>query len=257
MLTDSHCHLDRLDLDALGGNIDAVMETARAHGVGQMLCVCINLENYPDVLAFAHQYEHVHASVGVHPNETEGEEPTLDQLVSLANDERVVAIGETGLDYYYNKGDMSWQQERFRVHINAARASRLPLIIHTRDAWEDTYHIMEKESVDQIGGVMHCFTGNWEQAKRALDLGFYISFSGIVTFKNAEDLQEVARKVPDDRYIIETDSPYLTPVPYRGKPNQPAFVRYVGECLASLRNLSLESLAEQTNNNYNNIFNKI
>ena len=253
-LVDSHCHLDRLDLSALGGDLDAVMARAEALGVGRMLCVSINLEHLPEVLSLAHRYEHVYASVGVHPSECDGAEPRVAELVALADDPRVIAIGETGLDYFYNEGDLEWQRERFRRHIAAARESGLPLIVHTRDSQEDTLRILEEEGARQVGGVMHCFTGDWETAQAAMDLGFYISFSGIVTFKNAAQLREVARKMPADRILVETDSPYLTPVPYRGKPNQPAYVHYVAEQVASLQAVSLEQITRQTTENFNRLF---
>lgn len=253
-LVDSHCHLDRLDLESLGGDLDAVMVSAEEHGVGRMLCVSINLEHLPAVLDLAHRYEHVYASVGVHPSERDGAEPAIDELVTLADDPQVIAIGETGLDYYYNEGDLGWQRDRFRRHIAAALETGLPLIVHTRDSQEDTLKILAGEGARRVSGVMHCFTGDWETAQAAMELGFYISFSGIVTFKNAAQLREVARQMPQDRILVETDSPYLTPVPYRGKPNQPAYVRYVAEQIASLRDMSLEQIARQTTENFNRLF---
>jgi TatD DNase family protein len=219
-----------------------------------MLCVSVTLETYPEISAIAHAHSSVFASVGVHPNEREGREPDVDELVQLAHDERVVAIGETGLDYYRSQGDMAWQQERFRRHIRASKASGKPLIIHTREAATETLRIMHEEGAGDIGGVMHCFTENWEVARGALDLGFYISFSGIVTFRNAEALREVARQVPAERLLIETDAPYLAPVPFRGKTNEPAFVRHVAECLADVRQTSLESIAGQTTKNFFSLF---
>ncbi len=192
--------------------------------------------------------------MGVHPNKKTGREPSLEQLVELAADPKNVAIGETGLDYFRSDGDLEWQRERFRVHIAAAKACGKPLIIHTRDAREDTIRVMREEQAEAAGGVMHCFTENWEMARQALDLGFYISFSGILTFRSAEDLREVARRVPLERVLIETDSPYLAPVPHRGKPNQPIYVRQVAECLAELRGLTPEALAEITRDNFFRLF---
>ncbi len=241
-LIDSHCHLDRLALEKIGTDLDGVLAQAQENGVDQMLCVSINLENFPEVLRISHCYENIFSSVGVHPSD-DGEEPTRDQLVKLADDPKIIAIGETGLDYFYNEGDLEWQRERFRTHIRASRETKKPLIIHTRDAEEDTLAIMREESADQIGGVMHCFTGSLEMAQQCLELGFYISFSGIVTFRNADDLREVAKMVPEDRMLIETDAPYLTPVPKRGKPNHPAMVRHVAEHIAELRGVPFEQIA--------------
>lgn len=219
-----------------------------------MLCVSIDLEAYPAMQALVADYPQVSISVGVHPNEEAGREPSLEQLVELAADPKNVAIGETGLDYFRSDGDLEWQRERFRVHIAAAKACGKPLIIHTRDAREDTIRVMREEQAEAAGGVMHCFTENWEMARQALDLGFYISFSGILTFRSAEDLREVARRVPLERVLIETDSPYLAPVPHRGKPNQPIYVRQVAECLAELRGLTPEALAEITRDNFFRLF---
>jgi len=190
----------------------------------------------------------------VHPNETEGHDPDVDELLKLASDDNVVAIGETGLDYFRSEGDLEWQRDRFRRHIAAAKQSDKPLIIHMRDATDDTLRVMKEEGADEIGGVMHCFVEDWETAKKALDLNFYISFSGIVTFKSAKALQEVAKNVPADRYLVETDSPYLAPVPYRGKSNQPAWTRHVAEFIAGLRNTTLDEVAEQTTHNYFQLF---
>jgi TatD DNase family protein len=219
-----------------------------------MLCVSVTLETFPEIRALAHGHPHVFASAGVHPNETEGREPTVDDLVGLAKDERVVAIGETGLDYYRSHGEMAWQQERFRRHIRAAIQSGKPLIIHTREAADDTLRIMREERAADIGGVMHCFTESWEVARAALDLNFHISFSGIITFRNAEALREVARQVPEDRLLIETDAPYLAPVPFRGKTNEPAFVRHVAECVANVRQSDMDSIADVTTRNFFSLF---
>ncbi len=249
LLTDSHCHLDRLDDD-----LDCVLDRAREAGVGSFLCVSINMENVQDVIDIARRYPQVLASVGVHPNEQQGREPGLDELLALADNPDVIAIGETGLDYFHSKGDLEWQQQRFRRHIAAANISGKPLIIHTRDAAEDTLKIMQEESAAEAGGIMHCFTGDWETAARAMEMGFYISFSGIITFNSATELREVARRVPDDCLLVETDSPYLAPVPYRGKPNQPAYVRQVAERLAELRETSVEDIAQTTTNNFQTLF---
>lgn len=254
MLIDSHCHLDRIDLEPFDGSLDRVMDTARAAGVDHMLCVNISLEAYPTVRGIAERYGSVSCSVGVHPGETEGADPTLEDLASRGRDPLVVAIGETGLDYHYHPEDNEWQRERFRTHIRAAREVGKPLIIHTRNAREDTIRILEEEGADQVRGVMHCFTETWEMAKAALDLGFYISFSGIVTFRNAEELREVARQVPDDRLLVETDAPYLAPVPHRGKGNHPAWVRDVAVKVAEVRGSDLETIAALTTHNYQQLF---
>ncbi len=254
MLVDSHCHLDRLDLTPYDGKLEGALQNAREHGVGHMLCVCIDLEHLEDVLTPARQYDFVTASVGVHPNEHEGEEPDCDRLVALAQDEQVVAIGETGLDYFRSEGDLEWQRERFRQHIAAAKQTAKPLIIHMRDATVDTLKILKEENAAEAGGVMHCFVEDWNTAKAAMDMNFHISFSGIVTFNSARELQDVARKMPLDRMLVETDAPYLAPVPYRGKSNQPAYVRYVAEKIAELRNTDVESIAAATTDNYFKLF---
>lgn len=249
---DSHCHIN---FPPLGEDVGRVLADARANHIGYMLCVSVTLEAFPEVRALAHAHRQVFASVGVHPNEREGQDPSTEDLVVLAADPRVVAIGETGLDYYRSEGDLGWQHERFRRHIRAARKSGLPLIVHTREASADTIAILREEGAEQAGGVMHCFSETWDVARAALDLGFYISFSGIVTFKSAEALREVAKRVPADRLLIETDSPYLAPVPHRGKTNEPAYVRFVAQHLAELRGERLEALAEQTTNNFFTLFN--
>jgi len=253
-LVDSHCHLNLLDLEPFGGELDGALQSAHENGVGHMLCVSIDLENFPTVLAAARRYASVSASVGVHPNQTEGEDPDAARLVQLADDENVVAIGETGLDYFRNEGDMEWQRERLRQHICAAKQCNKPLIIHMRDAAEDTLQILKEEDAQQAGGVMHCFVEDWQTAKAAMGMNFYISFSGIVTFKSATVLQQVAKKMPLDRMLVETDSPYLAPVPFRGKKNQPAYVRHVAEYIAELRNESFEQIAQATTDNYFNLF---
>jgi TatD DNase family protein len=250
-LTDSHCHLN---FELLRNNLPQVLQNARENGVGHMLCVGVTIEKLPEVLALAHDHANIFASVGVHPDEQQGHDPSVEELVQLANDPRVVAIGETGLDYYRIKGDMTWQQDRFRRHIRAARLTRKPLIIHTREAAADTIRLLQEEGAESVGGVMHCFTESWETARAALDLGFYISFSGIVTFRNAESLRAVASKVPSDRLLIETDAPYLAPVPFRGRTNEPAYVRHVAIELAKLRGTSLEELASCTTQNFFSLF---
>lgn len=253
-IVDSHCHLDRLDLSNFNGSLDKALSHAQEHSVAHMLCVCIDLENFEEVNAIAQNHQNIDASVGVHPTEQEGEEPSVDRLVSLASDNKVVAIGETGLDYFHCKGDVKWQQDRFRTHIQAAIACQKPLIIHTRDAREDTIAIMKEQNANAIGGVMHCFTESLEMAKQAIDQGFYISFSGIVTFKNAKELQEVAKSIPLEHMLIETDSPYLAPMPFRGKTNLPSYTKYVAEKIALLRGISVEEVAKATSKNYFNLF---
>jgi len=254
MLVDSHCHLDRVDLSPYDGSFDALMDRTRADGVGHMLCVCIDLEHYGAMRRIVDGQEDVSVSVGVHPNEQDRRTPSVDELVELAADPRIVAIGETGLDYHYNQGDLDWQRDRFRVHIQAARRAGKPLIIHTRDAREDTIRIMREEGAGEARGVMHCFTETWEMAEQALELGFYISFSGILTFRNAEALRDVARHVPLDRLLIETDSPYLAPVPHRGKKNEPRYVVHVAEQVADLRGLARDEVVALTGENFFRLF---
>lgn len=254
MLVDSHCHLNMLDLSEFNGNLDAVMQLAKEAGVEHFLCVSVSLEDYHPLTAIAEKYNNVRISVGVHPNESAGEKIDIDRLFEYAKHPKVVAIGETGLDYFRSQGDLNWQQERFCAHINAAKQLEKPLIIHTRDAKKDTIALMKAEGAHEAGGVMHCFTEDWEMAKQALDLNFYISFSGIVTFKTADILREVAQKMPLDRMLIETDCPYLAPIPHRGKMNQPAYVKYVAECIANLRNTTVENIAQQTTENYFRLF---
>ena len=253
MLVDSHCHLD---FPELADKLDAVFELMRANDVERALCVSVTLEDFPRVRKLAETYPHLHASVGVHPD-YEGVPVTAGQLVALADHPRVVAIGETGLDYYRLKGDLEWQRERFRTHIRAARECGKPLIVHTREAADDTLRIMREEGAGEAGGVMHCFTESWEVAEAAMGMGFYISFSGIVTFKNAKALREVACRVPLENMLVETDAPYLAPVPYRGKTNQPGYVRHVAEEIARLKNVTLEQVSEKTTCNYHHLFNII
>jgi len=253
MFVDSHCHLNFPDLIA---NVDLHLARMRENQVSHALCVAVNLEELPQVLALAEARENLFASVGVHPDYEGVAEPSVEQLVELAAWEKVVAIGETGLDYYRLTGDLEWQRERFRRHIRAARETGLPLIIHTRAASEDTLRILREEKADEVGGVFHCFTEAQDVADAALDLGFYISFSGIVTFKKAEELKEVAKRVPLDRMLIETDSPYLAPVPYRGKQNEPAWVRHVAEHIADLRGIAVSEVAAASTANFFKLFSR-
>ncbi|QNG99838.1 TatD family hydrolase [Pseudomonas sediminis] len=254
MLIDSHCHLDRLDLAAHGGSLDAALDAARAVGVGHFLCIGVSADNAATVKGLAERYGDVDCSVGVHPLDLEpGAEPALDWLLGELAHPKVVAIGETGLDYHYEPESAALQQASFRLHLEAARITGKPVIVHTREARADTLALLREAALPQAG-VLHCFTEDWEMAKAALDIGFYISLSGIVTFRNAEALREVARQVPVDRLLVETDSPYLAPVPHRGKPNLPQYVREVAEYLAVLRGVSYEALAEQTSNNFKRLF---
>jgi TatD DNase family protein len=255
MYVDSHCHLDRLDLAPYGNRFDIFMRETRSHGVEHMLCVAINRRDYPAMRALVAGYPEISVSVGVHPNEDGEPETSEAELVELAGDVGVVAVGETGLDYHYHSSENAeWQRERFRAHIRAARAVGKPLIIHTREAGGDALRILREENAGEVGGVMHCFTEDWETARRALDLDFHISFSGIVTFRNAELLREVACKVPEERYLIETDAPYLAPVPRRGKPNYPAYIHHVAKCLATVRGVPEADIAEQSARNFHALF---
>lgn len=254
-LVDSHCHLDRLDLTPYAGDLSKALLAAKQQGIGHILSVSVDLQDFPTLLEIANTYPTISLSVGLHPNDPAiPHEPTVDELVNLAKNEKVVAIGETGLDYYRSEGDISWQQDRFRQHIRAAQAVQKSLIVHTRMAKEDTLRLLKEENASSVGGVMHCFTEDWDTAQAAMDLNFYISISGIVTFKNALHVQEVAKKIPLDRLLIETDAPYLAPVPHRGKSNEPAYVRYVAEFIAVLRGISVVELAEQTTENFFNCF---
>lgn len=254
MYIDSHSHLDRVDLKPYGGDFDRFIADTKAAGVERMLCVSIDLENYPAMLDLVEGHEGIAISVGVHPNEQDRREPSVDELVELATHPRNVAIGETGLDYYRSDGALTWQQERFRTHIRAANQADKPLIIHSREARADTIRILREEGADRVGGVMHCFTETWEMASAAIELGFYISFSGIVTFRNAEALRSVAIQVPLERILIETDAPYLAPIPFRGRSNEPRYVVKVAEKLAELRGLGVAELAQITSENYFRLF---
>jgi TatD DNase family protein len=251
MFIDSHCHLD---FPELAQNLDGVLSAMRDNKVSHGLCICVNLRDFPNVLAIVQAHDNLYATVGIHPDYENEAEPTVEQLAHLASQPKVVGIGETGLDYYRLTGDLEWQRQRFRIHIRAAILANKPLVIHTRAAADDTLNIMKEEGASKAGGVMHCFTESWEIAQRAMELGFYISFSGIVTFKNALDLKELAQKVPLDRMLIETDSPYLAPVPYRGKTNQPAYVKHVAEEIAYLRGISVDEVGEATSKNFFRLF---
>ncbi len=251
MLVDSHCHLDFPDLAV---NLDELLANMRDNEVGHALCVSVNLQDFPRVLALAETHPNLFASVGVHPDYENLVEPQAAQLATLACHPRVVAIGETGLDYFRLKGDLEWQRERFRQHIRAARLCNKPLIIHTREAAADTLRIMAEEGADSVGGVMHCFTESWEVAQQAMAMNFYISFSGIVTFKKATNLKDIAKRMPLERMLVETDSPYLAPVPHRGKINQPAFVRHVAEEIAALRGISVNEVDAATTRNFFKLF---
>lgn len=251
MYVDSHCHLDFEDFQ---GRVPLVLQAMREANVSHALCISVTLEDFPKVLALAEAHPNLYASVGVHPDYPDIPEPSVDGLVRLASHPRVVAIGETGLDYYRLKGDLEWQRERFRVHIRAAKASGKPLIIHTRAASDDTIRIMREEGAADVGGVMHCFTESLAVARAALEIGFYISFSGIVTFKSAAELREVAKAVPLDRTLIETDSPYLAPVPHRGRTNEPAYVIHVAQQLAALHGVTPERIGAATTENFFRLF---
>jgi TatD DNase family protein len=251
VLIDSHCHLS---FPELASDIDGVLARMRAAGVGGALNVCVTLEEFPAVVSLAESHPDVWASVGVHPDYREGREPDVAVLVDLARRDRVVAIGETGLDYFRLKEPLQWQRERFRVHIRAAREAGLPLIVHTRAAAEDTLRIMREERAADVGGVMHCFTESLEVAQAALDLGFHISFSGIVTFKNAEDLRRVVAAVPMDRLLIETDAPYLAPVPHRGRTNEPAWVAHVAQTISTVKGASVSDVEATTSGNFRYLF---
>ena len=252
MFVDSHCHLC---FPELASDLSGVLARMHAARVEAALNVCTTLDEFPAVLAIARSANNLVASVGVHPDSTDTEEPRVERLVDLARAEKVVAIGETGLDYYRLSEPLDWQRERFRIHIRAARACGKPLIIHTRAAAEDTLKIMREEGAEAVGGVMHCFTESTEVARAALDLGFHISFSGIVTFKTARELQATAATIPLDRLLIETDAPYLAPVPHRGKPNEPSYVPLVAARLAALNGRSVEQVAMASTNNFYNLFN--
>jgi len=252
MFIDSHCHLNLLAEEE--GGLDAVIAQAKENSVDHILCISIDKASCHDIIDIAERYPDITASVGIHPNVEQQENFTVEELASLAQHDKVIAIGETGLDYFRSEGDLEWQRDRFRTHIEVGKQLKKPLIIHTREARDDTMDILEQEGAEQAGGIIHCFTENWDTAQRALDIGFYISLSGIVTFKNAVELQDVAKKLPLDRILIETDAPYLAPVPHRGKTNKPAFVKHVAEFLAELRGDSVENIAQATTDNFHRLF---
>ena len=251
MFVDSHCHLDFPDFAA---DRAAVIEAMAAARVTHALCISVTLDDWPAVHALATGHDHLYASVGVHPDYPDLSEPTPAELVRLAASPKVVAVGETGLDYYRLTGDLGWQRERFRVHIRAAREAGRPLVVHCRSAAADTLAILREERAGEVGGVMHCFTETWDVAAAAMDLGFHISLSGIVTFRNARDLHEVARRLPLERLLIETDAPYLAPVPHRGRRNEPAFVADVAAGIAALREVPVETIARSTSDNFFRLF---
>lgn len=256
MFIDSHCHLDFPEFQ---NRLPEVLANMKSSNVTHALCVSVDIPDFPNVLKLAQEYPHLYASVGVHPDYEDTPEPSVEFLVEMATKHsKIIAIGETGLDYF-RMGDRSyesleWQRDRFRTHIRAALQAKRPLIIHTRSASEDTINILKDEGADAIGGVMHCFTESLDVARKAMDMGFYISFSGIVTFKSAKELQETCKQIPLDRLLIETDSPYLAPIPYRGKTNEPAWVSKVGEYIAALKGISIEELAKVTTSNFYQCF---
>lgn len=256
MLVDSHCHLDRLKLDLLGGTLDDAVQAAREVGVGSMLCVCISEDNLQDVKDIANRFEDIYASAGIHPSDVKENVFSVEALQSWCDDPKVIALGETGLDYHYTADTAEIQKQSFRNHLVAGKNLQLPVIVHTRDAREDTLDAIREYGCPTAAGVLHCFTESWDMAKAALDMNYRISLSGIVTFRNAEALRDVAKKVPADRLLVETDSPYLAPVPYRGKTNQPKYVKEVAEFVAELRGVSYEALAEQTTENFFTLFSK-
>ena len=256
MLIDSHCHLDRLRLDDYDGSLDKAVLAAREAGVERMLCIGIDFNNADTVIDIAWQYDDVYASVGIHPLEKDGAEPTVEQLLEYAARDKVVAIGETGLDYYYSSDNVPVQRQRFITHLQAAAQSHLPVVVHTRDAREDTLALISEHADQEASGVLHCFTESWEMAKAAMDMNFYISISGIVTFRNADALRDVVRKMPLDRLLIETDAPYLAPVPHRGKSNEPKYLPDIAKLVASLKGVPEETLKQQTADNFFRLFAK-
>jgi len=255
MLVESHCHLDCIDLADFDNNFDSIIQHTLNNGIEHMLCVSINLKKYPQMLEKVRRYPNISVSAGMHPMADETDDFSVDYLTELASDKKVVAIGETGLDYYYHKGDPHWQQQRFRAHIQVANQLDKPVIVHTRDAGDDSLDILRQENAGGCGGVIHCFTETQAFADQAIEMGLMISISGIVTFRNAEALRDIARSIPDDHLLIETDSPYLAPMPHRGQQNQPAYVRHVAETLAAVRNTTVEHIAEISRNNFYRLFN--
>ncbi len=250
MLIDSHCHLDYFEPE----EVDGVIAAASEQGVERIVSVCTDLQKLPFLFEIAAKYPNIYLTVGVHPSEQVAEEPTVEQLVALAQNEKVIGIGETGLDYHYDYVAPTTQCQRFATHIQAAKELQKPLVIHMREASKDILDILKAENADQVGGIMHCFTETWDVAKKALDMNFYISFAGIITFKNADSVREVAKQVPIDKILVETDSPYLAPVPYRGKTNQPAYVHYVAKALTELKNIPYDALNKQIYANFSKLF---
>lgn len=253
MFFDSHCHLDRIDLSEFNDDFNQLLDQIVQNQVQEMVCICVNLESFDDMYNKICDQPGIYATVGVHPDYEDVQEPEVAQLVQLAQKDKIVAIGETGLDYYHTNGP-EWQRTRFRTHIDAAIETNKPLVIHTREAKTDTIGILREHKAERVGGVMHCFTEDWEMAKKAIDMGFYISISGIVTFNQAHNVREMAVKIPQDRLLIETDSPWLAPVPYRGKTNFPGHVRLVAEKLAEIRHTDVENIAQQTTENARTLF---
>ena len=254
MFFDSHCHLDRIDLDDFEQDFDALLTEIASQQVTRMVCISVTLESFDGMVERIAGHDHIYCTAGVHPDYEKVEEPTLEKLCQLASHDKVVAIGETGLDYLHQSGDLDWQRQRFVTHIEAARACKLPLVVHTRNAREDTLQLLRQHHADEVGGVLHCFTEDWEMARAAIELGFYISISGIVTFHQADNVREMARQIPLDRLLIETDSPWLSPAPFRGKTNHPGRVALVAEKLAEIRGESLQTLAAATYDNANRLF---
>jgi len=254
MFFDSHCHLDRIDLGEFDDDFDKLLQTIAQAGVTRMLCIGVDLESFGTMHRQIQPYDQVFCSVGVHPDYENTTEPSVERLCELAQHDKVVAIGETGLDYFHQSGDLDWQRNRFVTHIEAARECGLPLIIHTRDAREDTIELLRQHGADQVGGVLHCFTEDWEMARAAIELGFYISISGIVTFQQAQNVRDMAQQIPLERLLIETDAPWLSPAPHRGKTNHPGRVGLVATKLAEIRDESLQTLASATYQNANRLF---
>ena len=253
MLIDSHCHLDRIDLADFNQDFDQLMQASIDQGVNQMVCIGVTLESFEEMYQKVAHRSEIYLTVGVHPDYENVTEPTVIELVNLSKRDKIVAIGETGLDYIHTDGP-EWQRERFRIHIDAAIESNKPLVVHTRNAKQDTLGILKEHHADKVGGVLHCFTEDWDMAKQAIDMGFYISISGIVTFKQATNVREMAAKIPSDRLLIETDSPWLAPVPFRGKTNFPGHIKLVAQKLAEIRNTDVETIAAQTTTNARALF---
>ncbi|NKI17328.1 TatD family hydrolase [Spongiibacter sp. KMU-166] len=254
MLVDSHCHLDRIDLSPYNGDLGAAIAAAEERGVSRMLCIGIDLNNAGRVVEIAQQFDNIYASVGIHPLDISDEVCGVSTLLELAAQNKVVAIGETGLDYYYSSDNKSAQQESFAHHLQASAQCGKPVIVHTREAREDTLALIREHGDPATAGVLHCFTESWEMASAAMEMGYYVSFSGIITFKNAQELRDVVKKMPMDRLLVETDSPYLAPVPFRGKKNEPKYVCEVAACVAEIKGLTLEEVAERTTANFNQLF---